>query len=172
MAPLSYTTTAQNILTTYNLQQEEDSSLTENDQSPTLHVQYNKSRDQARLTNTISRLSAQSYAEIRRQKGSSSPSVAIMPPPLQDKDYWGVEQTASRITSTAISLSGKNFDKFTVIRDAIEKGFVDARIAFGGTLPRISQQTRHAVFAQLDKWARALNLPPDSTKNISGDKND
>lgn len=66
--------------------------------------------------------------------------------------YWGVEQTSERLFSFAQALSGGNPEKADMLKDAVLKGFDEAKKAWGGELPDICQQTYDATIKKFDAW--------------------
>jgi hypothetical protein len=70
---------------------------------------------------------------------------------IADDGYWGVEQTSSRIADFAIAQIGDDPSKIDKVKAAIMQGFNEAKEAFGGKLPEISQKTIDAVMSKLDK---------------------
>ncbi len=106
------------------------------------------------ITNTIGQLSSKAYTELRGQQTTvttEDKTVEI------NQDYWGSEQTASRILDTAKGLSDGNSENLNIIIDAVKKGFNDAQYTSGGKLPEVSLKTRETVLAELDSWAESLN---------------
>lgn len=119
----------------------------------------------ADLTNTISQLSNRAYSQLRGQNIEYLlPENTTVETTDNAGSYWGSAETASRIVESAIAITGGNTDKFKIIVDAVQKGFGDAQIAFGGTLPEISLKTREAVFSQLDTWAETSQRPNNYSK--------
>lgn len=111
------------------------------------------------LANTISRLSSSAYSQLRNQKVDTVfRNTELTLQAQADSYYWAPEATATRIVETSIAISSGNTDKINIIIDAVEKGFTDAQVTFGGTLPEISRKTREAVFSQLDNWAKVTRL--------------
>lgn len=72
---------------------------------------------------------------------------------ISEDGYFGVEQTSDRIVDFAINAFGNDPAKLDEMKKAIEKGFLDAQKAFGGTLPEISQKTYDAIMQKLDAFA-------------------
>ena len=70
---------------------------------------------------------------------------------VADDGYWGVDKTSSRIVDFAMAQIGNDPSKLGKVKDAIMKGFDEAKQAFGGQLPDISQKTIDAVMSKLDK---------------------
>jgi len=59
--------------------------------------------------------------------------------------YWGVEQTAGRIFSMALSVAGDDPAKLQQIQKAVVKGFNQVNQAWGGRLPTLAGDTSKAV---------------------------
>lgn len=67
---------------------------------------------------------------------------------------FSVDAVAGRIVDFAKAISGGDPSKIKELRGAIEKGFADAKKAFGGSLPEISQKTHDEVMKRLDAWEK------------------
>lgn len=63
---------------------------------------------------------------------------------------YSVDAVATRIMSMAEALSGGDPSKFQVLRDAVEKGFGEARKVWGGELPDISNRTYDEIMKRFD----------------------
>ncbi|MDX9785870.1 MAG: hypothetical protein RBT11_03790 [Desulfobacterales bacterium] len=72
---------------------------------------------------------------------------------IADDGFWGVDQTSDRIVTFAIASAGRDAGTLDRIKEAVSKGFDQAREALGGTLPEISGKTFDAVMTRLDEWA-------------------
>lgn len=68
--------------------------------------------------------------------------------------YWGVDKTSERIVDFAKALSGGDKSKIDTLRNAFKEGFEQAKKAFGGELPEISQQTYDKVMQGFDDWSK------------------
>jgi len=73
--------------------------------------------------------------------------------------YFGVEQTSERIFQFAVAAAGGDPARIDAIKAGIDKGFAEAKKAFGNWLPDISYDTYDAVMRKLDQWA----APPQTT---------
>ena len=71
--------------------------------------------------------------------------------------YFGVDKTSQRIFDLAVGIAGGDPAKIDAIRVGVEKGFQEAKKAFGGKLPDISYKTYDAVMQKLDDWAKVNN---------------
>lgn len=71
---------------------------------------------------------------------------------ISEDGYWGVKQTSERIFDFAIALSGGDPEKAQMLKDAVIKGFEQAKEAWGGLLPEISNQTYDATIKLFDQW--------------------
>lgn len=80
----------------------------------------------------------------------SAEDIAKAKEDVSEDGYWGVNQTSQRILDFATALTGGDPDKIEDMRSAFEKGFNQAKKAFGGELPEISQQTYDAVMKGFD----------------------
>lgn len=77
---------------------------------------------------------------------------------IAEDGYWGVEATSDRIIDFATALTGGDPDKIEEMRAAFQKGFDQAKEAWGGELPDISQRTYDAVMAKFDKLAEEASI--------------
>ena len=84
-------------------------------------------------------------------------------PPTQDAvpEYWNADNTSQRIVDFATSLldsfKGKGEDFLAMIKDAIDKGFKEAKDAFGklpDSVAKLVGDTHDLVMQKLDKWAQ------------------
>jgi len=73
---------------------------------------------------------------------------------IADDDDFGVEAVSDRIVSFAIAISGEDKTKLSELKVAIDKGFAEAKKAFGGELPDICGQTYEAIMKKLDDWSQ------------------
>lgn len=82
--------------------------------------------------------------------------TAINPEQAQDltseDGYFGVEQTSERIFQFAMGIAGGDTSRIDEIKEGIDKGFAEAKNAFGDWLPDISYETYDAVMDKLDNW--------------------
>ncbi len=75
---------------------------------------------------------------------------------VSDTGYFGVENTAKRLSEFVISGSGDNLDKLKAGREGILSGFKEAEEIWGGTLPDISYKTLEAALAKIDERIQEL----------------
>lgn len=71
---------------------------------------------------------------------------------ISENGYWGVNKTAERLLDFAKTISGGDPSKIETLKAAFKEGFEQAKEAFGGTLPEISQQTYDKVMEGFDAW--------------------
>jgi hypothetical protein len=71
---------------------------------------------------------------------------------ISENGYFGVKQTSERIFQFAIGVAGGDTSRIDAIKEGIDKGFAEAKKAFGGSLPDISYDTYDAVMEKLDNW--------------------
>lgn len=71
---------------------------------------------------------------------------------IGEDGYFGVEQTSERIFQFAVGVAGGDPSRIDAIREGIDKGFAEAKKAFGDWLPDISYDTYDAVMKKLDDW--------------------
>ena len=71
---------------------------------------------------------------------------------ISEDGYFGVEQTSERIFQFALGIAGGDTSRIDAIKEGIEKGFAEAKEAFGDWLPEISYNTYDRVMEKLDNW--------------------
>lgn len=71
---------------------------------------------------------------------------------IAEDGYFGVEQTSDRIVEFAIGIAGGDPARIDAIKAGVEKGFNEAKQAFGDWLPDISYSTFDKVMEKLDDW--------------------
>lgn len=71
---------------------------------------------------------------------------------IAEDGYFGVEQTSERIFQFAVGIAGGDTGRIDAIREGIDRGFAEAKKAFGDWLPDISYETYDAVMKKLDDW--------------------
>lgn len=101
-------------------------------------------------------LSQQGIATDHLQRMSPEEAAAA----VAEDGYWGVEQTASRIFDFAVAASGGDISKLQAIKDAVLKGYEQAKNDLGGWLPDIASRTIERVMERLDAWAESVEAPP------------
>ncbi len=92
---------------------------------------------------------AKSIFDVLGEKFSPE-EIAQAKEDVSEDGYYGVKQTSQRILDFATALTGGDPDKIEEMREAFKKGFEQAKEAFGGELPEISQQTYDAVMKGFD----------------------
>lgn len=80
---------------------------------------------------------------------------------LAEDGYLGVEKTSQRLVDFAIAISGGDTSKAELLRNAIDKGFSEARKMLGGKLPKISEDTYTATMKKFDAWAAGNQVDKD-----------
>ena len=73
---------------------------------------------------------------------------------ISEDGYWGVNQTAARLLDFAKTISGGDPSKIELLKNAFKEGFEQAKEAFGGKLPPISEQTYQKVMEGFDAWEK------------------
>ncbi len=76
---------------------------------------------------------------------------------VAEDGYFGVDQTSERIVDFATAIAGGDPTRLDAIKEGVERGFNEAKEAFGGWLPDISFKTYDAVMEKLDAWAESGN---------------
>lgn len=64
---------------------------------------------------------------------------------ISEDGYWGVKQTSQRIFDFAQAVAGDDVEKMKEMQAAVEKGFSQAKSAWGGEMPSITGDTYEAV---------------------------
>ena len=72
---------------------------------------------------------------------------------ISEGGKFSPEVVSDRIVNFAKAISGGDTDKYELLKDAIEKGFNEAKELLGGSLPEISNKTYDLVMEKLDNWA-------------------
>jgi hypothetical protein len=72
---------------------------------------------------------------------------------VANNGHWGPDQTADRIFSFAVTISGNDRKKFDKIKESILYGFHTAGESFGGEMPGLAYKTLAAILNRLDEWA-------------------
>ncbi len=76
----------------------------------------------------------------------------------QTQEDWGVDAVATRIMDMAVSLSGGDSSKISMLKGAVEQGFKEAGIAFGRELPEVCHNTYDEVMKRFDHWEKNGSL--------------
>lgn len=71
---------------------------------------------------------------------------------IADDGEWGVDAVATRLVNMALSLSGGDSGKASLLRDAVKKGFEAAGVAWGDKLPGICNDTYDETMKRFDYW--------------------
>ena len=77
---------------------------------------------------------------------------------ISENGYYGVKQTSQRLFDFASALAGDDVEKMKKMEKAMEKGFSQARKAFGGSLPSISQETMSRAHSLFEEYYRSKNV--------------
>ncbi|MBN2799852.1 MAG: hypothetical protein JXX28_11965 [Deltaproteobacteria bacterium] len=75
---------------------------------------------------------------------------------IAEDGYWGADQTSDRIVEFAKGMIGGDPARAEEVRAGLEKGFSQAKEAFGGTLPEVSEQTIAATLSKFDELVAAM----------------
>ncbi len=68
---------------------------------------------------------------------------------------WSAEAVADRIVDFVGELSGGDPEKSEMFKEAVRQGFEEARQAFGGWLPEVSEKTYELVMERFDNAFKA-----------------
>ena len=74
---------------------------------------------------------------------------------ISEDGYWGVKQTSQRLFDFASALAGDDVDKMRQMQAAMEKGFGQAKEAWGRDLPEISGKTLDAANALFEEYYKS-----------------
>ncbi len=74
---------------------------------------------------------------------------------IAEDGEFGVEKTSERLFQFAVAASGGDKANMEKMRAAIEKGFAQAKSAWGGDLPEICNKTYEATMKKLDEWSKS-----------------
>lgn len=75
---------------------------------------------------------------------------------IAEDGYFGVTQTAERISEFVLSGSNDNLERLQAGRQGVQKGFQEAEEAWGGKLPEISYQTFNKALEIIDARIKEL----------------
>lgn len=76
---------------------------------------------------------------------------------FENDPTWGVDAVATRIMSLAENLAGGDASKLETLRNAVERGFGEAKKTWGGKMPSISGKTYDEVMKRFDALSEKLN---------------
>ncbi len=71
---------------------------------------------------------------------------------ISEDGFWGVKQTSQRIFDFAAAVAGDDVETMKKMQEAVEKGFKEAGVAWGGDLPSICGDTHTAVNKLFDDY--------------------
>ncbi len=74
---------------------------------------------------------------------------------ISEDGFFGVKAVSDRLVDFAVTVSGGDKTKLAQLTNAIKAGFEEARKAFGGELPEISNQTYTETMRKLNEWAQS-----------------
>ena len=83
---------------------------------------------------------------------------------VSDDGFFGVKQTADRISGFVISGAGDDLKKLQAGRQGVVSGYNEAEKEWGGKLPDISKKTLETALAAIDKRIEALGGSAIDTK--------
>jgi len=109
------------------------------------------------LRNLVANLLNEQGINTKIAIGDSEIDIATVTPEeaqelVSDDGYFGVDQTSERIFQFAVGIAGGDTSRVDAIKEGIDKGFAEAKKAFGDWLPDISYDTYDAVMQKLDDW--------------------
>lgn len=96
------------------------------------------------------------YSSAASSVLSDLPRLAKTPEDAQaaisEDGDWGIKAVATRIMDMAVGLCGGDTSKISILRNAVEKGFSQAKEAWGGELPSICNNTYKEISNRFDYW--------------------
>jgi hypothetical protein len=109
------------------------------------------------LQKLVAKLLKEQGIDTKIAIGETETDIAAISPEeaqelVSDDGYFGVKQTSERIFQFAVGIAGGDPSRIEAIKEGIDKGFAEAKEAFGGWLPDISFDTYDAVMKKLDDW--------------------
>ncbi|GAB6062021.1 hypothetical protein [Deferrisoma palaeochoriense] len=101
---------------------------------------------------------AASYVEVEQ-----SVRITLEGPEGALAGDWSVEATAGRLRDFGVGLyrGGDRGEHAAKMIQAMERGYEEARIAFGGELPDVARQTVDLARRLLEEWAKGETAEPD-----------
>lgn len=137
-----------------SLQSESTQSVT---YSGNLQMSANDTSRFGMLQNLVANLLKEQGIDTKIATGNGEINIAQITPEeaqnlVSDDGYFGVKQTSERIFQFAVGIAGGDTSRIDAIKEGIDKGFAEAKKAFGDWLPDISYQTYDAVMKKLDDW--------------------
>ncbi len=73
---------------------------------------------------------------------------------ISEEGEFGIKAVSDRIVSFAVAVSGDDKSKLAELKEAIGKGFEEAKKALGGELPDICSKTYDEIMRKLDEWVK------------------
>ncbi len=125
--------------------------------SSTMKLSANDEARYGMLQNLVTNLLKEQGVDTKIATGDSNIDIAAITPEeaqvlVSDDGYFGVKQTSDRIFQFAVGIAGGDTSRIDAIKEGIDKGFAEAKKAFGDWLPDISYETYDAVMKKLDDW--------------------
>ena len=139
---------------TISLRSESTQSVT---YSGTMQMNASDTSRYGMLQNLVANLLKEQGIDTKIATGNGEIDIAAITPEeaqklVADDGYFGVQQTSDRIFQFAVGIAGGDPSRIEAIKEGIDKGFAEAKKAFGDWLPDISYQTYDAVMSKLDSW--------------------
>jgi hypothetical protein len=82
---------------------------------------------------------------------------------LSEDGYWGVEQTSQRMFDFAVAVAGDDPVALQKAKEAVQKGFDQTEVIFGGQLPDISYATYDSTMEKFDNYLEHINSSLETT---------
>lgn len=94
-----------------------------------------------------------SSKDLLNKLGITTEDVEAATLAISKDGEFGVKAVSDRLVDFAISISGGDKSKLSVLISAIDEGFAAAKETLGGELPEISRQTYDETMRKLNEWA-------------------
>jgi hypothetical protein len=125
--------------------------------SGNMHMSAGDESRYGMLQNLVANLLKEQGIDTNIATGESQADIAALSPEeaqelVSDDGYFGVQQTSDRIFQFAVGITGGDPSRIDAIKEGVDKGFAEAKKAFGDWLPDISYETYDAVMNKLDDW--------------------
>ncbi len=143
-----------NQIDTVSLESESTLALT---YSSDLTVENREGEQYGMLQSLVANLLKEQGIDTKIRTGENTVDLAAITPQdaeelISEDGYFGVEKTSERIFQFAVGVAGGDPSRLDAIVEGIDKGFNEAKEAFGGWLPDISYETYDAVMEKLNDW--------------------
>lgn len=108
----------------------------------------------------ISEIKPEDWGEVTVDEIAQAEAQAM----LEGDGELSPAKVSDRIVDFAKAISGGDKSKFGLLKSAIDKGFNEAGIEFGGELPDICKRTYNLTIEKLEAWANEADTGEDEPK--------